>query len=145
MSKFKAGDLALVINHTFPPVIGTCVELISRHLVGPVDRSNPMDPGVYETPDGEPVWVVDDQGAIVWEKWLMPPARGLQTRAEEGEGGGGMSTSVKGFRRWLRTGRNGRARQLRMRDRGLAWFPPAREKRWVPGAPEQQKAKEVEV
>ncbi len=72
MSKFKAGDLALVINHTFPPVVGTCVELRSRHLVGPVDRSNPMDPGVYETPDGEPVWVVDDQGAIVWEKWLMP-------------------------------------------------------------------------
>ncbi|HCI2725791.1 hypothetical protein FA385_25605 [Pseudomonas aeruginosa] len=62
MSKFKAGDLALVINHTFPPVVGTCVELISRHLVGPVDRSNPMDPGVYETPEGEPVW----------EKWLMP-------------------------------------------------------------------------
>lgn len=72
MSKFKAGDLALVINHTFPPVVGTCVELISRHLVGPVDRSDPMDPGVYETPDGEPVWVVDDQKSIVWEKWLMP-------------------------------------------------------------------------
>ncbi|MGV8267804.1 hypothetical protein ACV334_34190, partial [Pseudomonas aeruginosa] len=59
MSKFKEGNLALVINHTFPPVVGTCVELISRHLVGPVTRSEPMHPGVYETTDGEPVWEVD--------------------------------------------------------------------------------------
>jgi len=70
--QFKAGDLALVINHTFPPVIGTCVELISRHLVGPVDRKDPMDPGVYEQEGGEAVWVVSADGSIVWEKWLMP-------------------------------------------------------------------------
>ncbi|RMP74164.1 hypothetical protein ALQ20_01293 [Pseudomonas syringae pv. atrofaciens] len=70
--QFKPGDLALVINHTFPPVIGTCVELISRHLVSPVDRKDPMDPGVYEQEGGDPVWVVSDDKAIVWEKWLIP-------------------------------------------------------------------------
>ncbi|EPK5820799.1 hypothetical protein L4Z93_000895 [Pseudomonas aeruginosa] len=86
MSKFKAGDLALVINHTFPPVIGTCVELISRHLVSPVDRSNPMDPGVYETSDGEPAWVVDDQKSIVWEKWLMPLRGDFQPEQQKAKG-----------------------------------------------------------
>jgi hypothetical protein len=70
--QFKPGDLALVINHTYAPVVGTCVELISRHFVGPVDRTNPMDPGVYEKDGGEPVWVVSEDKAIVWEKWLMP-------------------------------------------------------------------------
>ncbi|WP_122583210.1 hypothetical protein [Pseudomonas viridiflava] len=70
--QFKSGDLALVINHTYPPVIGTCVELISRHLVSPVDRKDPMDPGVYEQEGGDPVWVVSDDKAIVWEKWLIP-------------------------------------------------------------------------
>ncbi len=70
--QFKPGDLALIINHTFPPVIGTCVELVSRHLVGPVDRKDPMDPSVYEQEGGDAVWVVSDDGAIVWEKWLMP-------------------------------------------------------------------------
>jgi hypothetical protein len=70
--QFKPGDLALVINDTFPPVIGTCVELISRHLVSPVDRKDPMDPGVYEQEGGEAVWVVSEDKAIVGEKWLMP-------------------------------------------------------------------------
>lgn len=70
--KFKPGDLALVINHTYPPVIGSCVCLISRHTVGPVDRRDPMDPSVYEVQGGDPVWVVDAEGGIVWEKWLMP-------------------------------------------------------------------------
>nr|WP_165441159.1 hypothetical protein [Pseudomonas syringae] len=64
--------MALVINHTYPPVIGTCVELISRHLVSPVGRKDPMDPGVYEQEGGDPVWVVSDDKAIVWEKWLIP-------------------------------------------------------------------------
>lgn len=68
----RPGDQALVINHTFSPVIGTCVELISRHLMGPVDRKDPMDPGVYEQESGDQVWVVSEDKAIVWEKWLMP-------------------------------------------------------------------------
>ncbi|WJM55952.1 hypothetical protein QUC26_12750 [Pseudomonas asiatica] len=74
--QFKPGDLALVTNHTYPPAIGLCVELVSRHLVGPVDRRDPMDPGVYEQEGGDPVWVVaemeGESGAIVWEKWIMP-------------------------------------------------------------------------
>jgi oxalate decarboxylase/phosphoglucose isomerase-like protein (cupin superfamily) len=74
--QFKKGDLALIINHTFPPAIGCCVELVSRHIVGPVDRRNPMDPGVYEQEEGEAAWVVaelDGQSdCIVWEKWIMP-------------------------------------------------------------------------
>lgn len=74
--QFKPGDLVLVINHTYPPAIGLCVELVSRHIVGPVDRRDPMDPGVYEQADGDPVWVVaemeGESGAIVWEKWIMP-------------------------------------------------------------------------
>ncbi|MNJ76555.1 hypothetical protein D3C77_738630 [compost metagenome] len=31
-----------------------------------------MDPGVYEKEGGEVVWVVSEDKAIVWEKWLMP-------------------------------------------------------------------------
>jgi hypothetical protein len=31
-----------------------------------------MDPSVYEVQGGDPVWVVDAEGGIVWEKWLMP-------------------------------------------------------------------------
>ena len=75
--QFKAGDLALITHHTFPEAIGRCVELVSRHLVEPVDRSNPMDPGVYEVEGGDPVWVVTSEffcepGCIAWEKWLLP-------------------------------------------------------------------------
>ncbi len=74
--QFKPGDLALVTNHTYPAAIGLCVELVSRHLVGPVDRRDPMDPGVYEQGEGDPVWVVaeieGESDCIVWEKWIMP-------------------------------------------------------------------------
>lgn len=73
---FKPGDLALVINHTYPPAIGLCVELVSRHIVGPVDRRDPMDPGVYEQDEGDPVWKVAEMegeaDCIVWEKWIIP-------------------------------------------------------------------------
>jgi hypothetical protein len=37
-------------------------------------------------------------------------------------------------RRWIRMGNAGRYKLLRMRDQGLQWFPPARQKRWAPGA-----------
>jgi hypothetical protein len=75
--QFKASDLALITNHTFPEAIGRCVELVSRHLVGPVDRRDPADPSVYELDGGEPVWVVTSEffcepGCIAWEKSLMP-------------------------------------------------------------------------
>lgn len=90
--EFKPGDLALVIHHTYPPAIGLCVELVSRHLVGPVDRRDPMDPGVYEQEGGDPVWVVADMegepGVIVWEKWIMPPRGDFapeQQKAKEAE------------------------------------------------------------
>lgn len=57
MSKFKAGDLALVIRA--PKNFGRCVELISRH-VGPqrVDYPGNAKNGWCLVPEGEVGWLV---------------------------------------------------------------------------------------
>lgn len=47
-----------------------------------------------------------------------------------------IGPSIRDCRRWARMGRTGRCHVLRRADTRLAWFPPARQKRWQPGAEE---------
>lgn len=94
MSKFKAGDLALVVAG---PCTGKCVELISFHCSGTVKLAS----GLWSTEISQPSWRIsgDDLTAqlsngervpvkdgIIPEKGLMPLRGDFQSEQQKAKG-----------------------------------------------------------
>lgn len=94
MSKFKAGDLALVISGQ---CTGKCVELISFHCTGTVKLAS----GLWSTEIAEPSWRISGEGlvaklsngelmqvqdGIIAERWLMPLRWNFQPEQQKAEG-----------------------------------------------------------
>ncbi|MBD9573756.1 hypothetical protein IB260_00410 [Pseudomonas sp. PDM23] len=91
MSKFKAGDLALVIAG---PCTGKCVELISFHCTGTVKLAS----GLWSTEITEPSWRISGEGlsaqlsngermpvqdGIIAERRLMPIRGDFQSEQQK--------------------------------------------------------------